>query len=78
MNKLCVKSALLGAIIMLLIFIAMGATTTGSSGKYQIFGTKTNWMYLLNTQTGQVKPLHYDDYNDKLEAYKDVSYTADF
>lgn len=75
MNKLCVKSALLGAIGTLMFILLMGATNNNINGKYQISGDgSSSKIYLLNTQTGVVKKVEISSPVDPVEG----KYTPDF
>jgi hypothetical protein len=85
MNQICLKSMLLGAVIVLITMLAMGAAISNNNvnGRYQITShiyKDTSRVFVIDTQTGEVRsvnieipahPIEYYHYSgiDKSEAY---------
>jgi hypothetical protein len=63
MNQVCLKSMLLGAAIVLIIMLVMGAAINNNNvnGRYQITShiySSTSRVFVIDTQTGEVRSIH--------------------
>ncbi len=66
MNKICFKSMLLGAAIVLITMLLMGASISNSNinGRYQITShiySFTSRVFVIDTQTGEVRSIDIDN-----------------
>ncbi len=66
MNKLCLKSMLLGAAIVSVIIMVMGAAVNSNNvnGRYQITShiiNSNSRVFVIDTQTGEVRSIDVDN-----------------
>ena len=62
MNRICLKSMVLGAVIVLITMLAMGAAISSNNvnGRYQITShmyNSTSRVFVIDTQTGEVRSI---------------------
>ena len=65
MNQICLKSMLLGAAIVLIIMLAMGAAISNNNvnGRYQITShlySSSSRVFVIDTQTGEVRSINVE------------------
>jgi hypothetical protein len=65
MKQICLKSMLLGAVIVLITMLAMGAGTIDNNvnGRYQITShiySSISRVFVIDTQTGEVRSINID------------------
>ena len=74
MNQICLKSMLLGAAIVLIIMLAMGAAISNNNvnGRYQITShiySSTSRVFVIDTQTGEVRGINVESPARPIEYY---------